>query len=223
MTYDGNPGVKRYNAVDRLAAVEACLMMAGSDAACGTNDRSYGPHLAEVFDEKTTKGARLIDLCKAALWAVVDTIDGMRETVERLWCGPQTAEVLAERQVLDRELWAGAGELLRDGWAPGEKPLDIREEVKAEIAEEQRRREIVATMCRCDSEPHNEEPDATSANAPTDGASTNPSEPPEEDAGARPEPPAASPGEVFRSEMTERPGRIGIDSDGEYMTDGVRW
>lgn len=195
MTYDGNPGVKRYNAVDRLAAVEACLMMAGSDAAIVDGAPNGGPYLSEVLDETTPKGARLIDLCKAALWAVVDTIPGMRETVERLWSGPQTAEVLAERQVLDRELWAGAGELLRDGWAPGEKPIDITAEVLAEIAAEQRaidEKYIAAGIVTREEV----EPGATSANAPTDGAPTKPSEAPEEDAGACPQPPVPSPGEV---------------------------
>jgi hypothetical protein len=163
------PKVNRYSAEDRLAAVEACLMMAGSEPAPGcVSPECVGPFLTEILD--VHEDARVIDLCKQALWMVIDTIPEMREHVEDLWSGPQTIDIIATRNVLDRELWAGAGELIRDGWSPGQPAFDITAQMLAEIADDKRRAEIADTQCRCDSEP-----------------------------------------------------RTGIDSDGEYMTDGARW
>jgi hypothetical protein len=169
--------IKRYTAEDRLAAVEACLMMAGSEPANGAEydpcnaPECVGPFLTEVLDER--EDARVIDLCKQALWMVIDTIPDMSGCVEWLWSGPQTVDIIAARNVLDRELWAGAGELIRDSWSPGQPASNITAQVLAEIAKEKeikRIAQIAETQIRCDSEP-----------------------------------------------------RTGIDSDGEYMTDGARW
>lgn len=96
MSADGIREIK-YTDEEREEAIEACAMMASSNA-----DNPYTNEAASYFGHAIDTDCRAAVLAREALWSIP-------------W------------NYAERERWAEAEALLRDGWSPGEEVVSLCE------------------------------------------------------------------------------------------------